>query len=87
MSLVDNIARMQRVEGVELAPGERVALEPGGYHLMLMDLAAPLAVGQHVPITLVFEASDGTRSALEVSAVVKPLNFAPGMKHSGPMKH
>lgn len=34
--LVDGVARMREVPGIELAPGETLQLEPGGYHLMLM---------------------------------------------------
>jgi copper(I)-binding protein len=46
---------MQPVDRVELPAGETVALEPGGYHIMLLDLAAPLEAGTTVTITLEFE--------------------------------
>lgn len=36
-------------------PGERVVFEPGGLHLMLMGLAAPLREGETFPLTLRFE--------------------------------
>jgi hypothetical protein len=32
-----------------------VALEPGGYHIMLLELAAPLEVGSTIDVTLTFE--------------------------------
>ncbi len=35
--------------------GTTVALEPGGYHIMLMELAKPLVVGEKVKVTLTFE--------------------------------
>ncbi len=41
--------------GLSIAPGHSVALVPGGYHLMIMGLKAPLKEGQAVPITLQFE--------------------------------
>jgi hypothetical protein len=46
---------MQEVDHIDLPAGEGVALEPGGYHIMLMDLAAPLEVGQTIEVTLDFE--------------------------------
>jgi copper(I)-binding protein len=46
---------MQQVDSVDLPAGETVALEPGGYHIMLLDLVAPLEVGAEVEVTLSFE--------------------------------
>lgn len=47
--------RMQQVESLELPPGERVALEPGGRHLMFMGLRRPLVPGMQVRLRLRFE--------------------------------
>ena len=41
--------------GLSIEPGRFVALVPGGYHLMIMGLKAPLKEGQAVPITPQFE--------------------------------
>ncbi|MEZ5181952.1 MAG: copper chaperone PCu(A)C [Acidimicrobiales bacterium] len=46
---------MQPVDSIELPAGEEVSLEPGGYHIMLLDLVAPLEVGDTFEITLTFE--------------------------------
>ena len=52
----DGVARMRPVEALEIAPGETVALEPGGLHVMFMGLRdAPFVAGGEVPATLVFE--------------------------------
>jgi copper(I)-binding protein len=51
---------MRPVEAIELPAGEAVALAPGGYHVMLLDLAAPLEIGQTFTLTLTFEKA-GTR--------------------------
>ncbi len=40
--------------GIELAPGATVALKPGGYHVMLIDLKQKLDEGRHIPLTLTF---------------------------------
>ncbi len=58
--------------GLAIAGGATHELAPGGDHLMLMDLKAPLQPGADVPVSLVFE--DG--SSLPVTAQVR--DFAGG---------
>ena len=36
----DGVMRMRRLDGVDIGPGETVALEPGGHHLMLFGVGA-----------------------------------------------
>ena len=50
-----NVAKMKRIDPLHLAAGERLVLEPGGTHIMLMGLVSPLVAGQRVPLTLRFE--------------------------------
>jgi copper(I)-binding protein len=49
------ILRMREVKGYEIPAGGRFELKPGGAHLMLVNIKAPLAQGQKVPATLRFE--------------------------------
>lgn len=49
------VMRMRPVEAIELAPGAPVVLRPGGLHVMLMGLKAPLKEGGRFPLTLIFE--------------------------------
>ena len=52
---------MQQIMALDLPAGETVNLEPGGYHVMLIDLAEPLAEGDTFNVTLDFaEAVDLT---------------------------
>lgn len=46
---------MREVDGIDVMAGEPLVLEPGGYHIMLMELAAPLEVGTSISLTLTFE--------------------------------
>ena len=46
--------RMERLAEVAVPAGAVVRLEPAGLHLMLVDIAAPLAAGMRVPLTLRF---------------------------------
>lgn len=52
----DGISRMRPIaDGVEIAAGERVVLKPGGTHVMVTGLTAPLESGAALPLTLRFE--------------------------------
>lgn len=46
---------MQPVERIVVPPGGTISLQPGGYHLMFLGLESPLAAGDSVDITLIFE--------------------------------
>ena len=59
--------------GLDLPAGKTIELKPGGYHLMLMDLKAPLKAGDMVDLTLVVQAKDGKRQTLVVKAPIKAL--------------
>jgi copper(I)-binding protein len=65
--------QMHAVEAVPLPAGKRVELKPGGFHLMLVDLAKPLGEGDSVPLTLTIEDRQGRRTKVEVNAPVRPL--------------
>ncbi len=46
---------MVPVDSLDIPAGVAVELAPGGYHLMLLDLPAPLELGSTFTLTLVFE--------------------------------
>ena len=66
-------ASMRHVESLSLPAGRSVELRPGGYHVMLEDLAKPLAEGDRVPLTFTIEDKGGKRSSVQVDAAVRPL--------------
>ncbi len=49
---VDGLLRMEKLEGLVVAPGERVELVSGGKHLMLLGLAFRLVPGDDVELCL-----------------------------------
>ncbi len=55
MSMAGGVMRMREVPGIPLPAGQKVSLAPGGLHLMLVGLNAPLTVGQTFPLRLTFE--------------------------------
>lgn len=46
---------MQDVDSIEVPAGGRAVLKPGGDHLMIYDLKAPLKSGQTVQLTLTLD--------------------------------
>jgi copper(I)-binding protein len=46
---------MAEVDEIPVPAGETVSLEPGGFHIMLMDLVAPLEKESTIEVTLTFE--------------------------------
>jgi copper(I)-binding protein len=46
---------MQPVDFIDLPAGTAVELKPGGYHVMMMGLVAPLKVGDTIQLTLTLE--------------------------------
>lgn len=51
----DGVSSMAPVETLEIPAGGEATLAPGGIHVMLMMLNAPLKEGERFPMTLVFE--------------------------------
>jgi copper(I)-binding protein len=62
---------MQPVERIALPAGEAVSLQPGGIHVMLMDLMKPLEKGASIELTL------SLRTAGEIVIVLPVLDEAP----------
>jgi periplasmic copper chaperone A len=82
MRMDGDVMRMRAVAGLDLPAGKAVALKPGGYHVMLIDLKQQLKPGVTVPVTLVIEGKDGKRETVELQVPVKDLTSAHGsMKH------
>ena len=58
----DGVMRMRKVPGITIPAHGTLTLRPGGLHIMLFRLVAPLAPGSTVP--LVLSAADGRAIAL-----------------------
>jgi copper(I)-binding protein len=56
-SRVNGVLQMREVKAVECPPGVTVKAEPGGLHVMLIGLAAPLTLGTSLDVTLRFHAA------------------------------
>lgn len=73
MAMKDGQMVMQEKKGgIAIPAGGTAVLEPGGNHIMLMGLNAPVTAGEQVPLTLTFASG----LTLEVSAVGKDFTGA-----------
>jgi copper(I)-binding protein len=74
MAVDAGIMKMRAIPAVEVKPGGKLELKPGGYHLMLFDLKQPLQKGDKFPLTLTFARA----GALELSVVVEDMGMPIG---------
>lgn len=88
MVMEGDVMKMREIPGgLEIAKGRTMSLKPGGYHVMLMDLKAPLTKDSTVPVTLFFQNAQGVESQQEL---VLPVALkAPGAMGAPvmPMQH
>jgi len=77
----NGVARMRRVDGVEIAADGKATLAPGGHHIMFLKLKEPFKAGTQIPATLTFEHA----GQVDVSFEVKPAAYNP--EGEGSMNH
>ena len=65
-SMDRGMMKMRRVEQVAIPAGAEVAFEPGGLHLMLIGLKAPLVAGKSLPLVLRFRDAGAIAADFEV---------------------
>ena len=61
-----DIFRMREVKGYDIPAGGTFELKPGGAHLMLVNVKAPLKEGDRVPLTMRFERAGVVKTELQV---------------------
>lgn len=84
MSMDGGVMRMRPVKGgLEIKPGQTVTFKPGGFHMMLTGLKAPLQEGKMLEATL---EGDGGATA-QVEFPIAPVGApGPGAAAGGAMK-
>lgn len=78
-TMEEGVMKMRPVNRVELSSGKAVKLEPGGLHLMLIDVKQPLKPGAKVPLALTVQRADFSRVVFTVHAEVRAV--AAGKTH------
>ncbi len=69
-----DVARMEQVESVPVLAGEQTAFAPGGFHVMLLDLAEPLELGDSLTLTLEFAAAGKVDVEAQVESLASHLS-------------
>lgn len=68
----DGVSRMREMgSGLAIPAGTSVELKPGGSHIMITGLAAPLAEGSTLDLRLKFEKSGERAVAVQVASAVR----------------
>ncbi len=73
--------KMRRVERIDIPAGGNVALDPGGYHLMLIGLKRFLKPDQEIEITLRFEDQSTQKLQVPVRTIEATLMQHDHSKH------
>lgn len=63
-----DVMRMRAVKNVDIRPGQTLDFAPGGLHVMLIDLKAPLKPGTAIPLTLEFARAGKVTVSVDVQA-------------------
>ncbi|WP_409567164.1 copper chaperone PCu(A)C [Pseudomonas sp.] len=83
MTMDGDVMGMKQVEVLTLPAGKPVALDPNGYHVMLMGLKQQVKEGENVPLTLTVKTAAGETQTLEVEVPVRALTAeAPEHDHA-----
>jgi copper(I)-binding protein len=70
MATKDGVMTMRMLPaGVTLAPGQTVALKPGGLHVMFVGLVAPLKQGEKFSASLEFEKAGKIDVSFDIQAI------------------
>jgi len=82
MAMDGDIMRSRQIDGLDLPPGAKVAMQPGGGpHVMLIGLKGGLSAGEAFPLTLEFAKAGKVEVSVQVE---KP---AAGGEHRSPHSH
>ena len=81
MKMEGDVMRMRALDALDIPAKQPVQLKPGGYHVMLQELKAPLQPDTSIPVTLTFKTAKGEQRqvALQVpvsAAAPKDVNAA-----------
>ena len=84
MKMTGSMASMKAVPTVEIPAGGKVTFAPGGLHLMVMGLKAPIKAGDRVEMVLTFDKAGAVKTpfmAADRPAPTPMSDSMPGMDH------
>jgi copper(I)-binding protein len=74
----DGLMKMRPLNAVEVPPGEPTMFQPGGNHVMLMQVKEPLRKGESFPMILTFE----NAGDVQVHVTVEPIGAMRAGSHA-----
>ncbi|MGL3108836.1 copper chaperone PCu(A)C [Bradyrhizobium sp. BR 1432] len=79
----NGMSRMREMPVVDLVPHAKTTFDPGGMHIMLVDLKQPLKEGQTFSLSLTFAKAGKVDVTVPVAKVgaMRPSDMAPMMHH------
>ena len=80
--VADRMTMRPLEDGLVVPAGGTVVLQPGGFHLMFVQVGAGFVEGSVVPVTLTFE----TAGVVEIGLVVYPIGSGGPMEGAGAME-
>ena len=88
MEMDNGVMKMRQVEGgIDLLPGKTIHLAPGGFHVMLIGLNAPLTANSMFEMTLVFQ-NAGKKTVKGIAMLPADLDAGDALKaHKHKHKH
>jgi copper(I)-binding protein len=75
----NGVMKMRPVAAIDVKSKGEAVLKPGGLHVMLINLNAPMKEGDVVPITLTFD--DGSSKKVDAKVVKTMAAGMPAMEH------
>jgi periplasmic copper chaperone A len=81
MSMDGGVMRMRRLSKIDLPAKKSVKLDPGGLHVMLINVKRPLKEGDKVPLTLTVQGAGDSRSMVTVDAGVRSVGAIAQHQH------
>ena len=65
----NGVAKMRPLDAIAVLAGHTLAMQPGGFHVMLMDVKQPLVEGESLPLTLTFEQAGTIEVEADIAAI------------------
>lgn len=90
MQIDKGVMKMRMLETLPLPANQAVKLAPGGLHIMLFDLKAPLKAGQTIPLTLHFNKvvkGQPSKARFAQSVVLSVKSLEDGTSHNTHHNH
>ena len=87
MAMENGVMIMRQVPQIDLPKGQTVSLKPGGLHVMLIGLHAPLKAGDKVDMTLRVKDSQGKEQRIPVTAEIRTFVRPAAKPAEKPMPH